>query len=140
MDKRKVLFICTGNSCRSQMAEAIVNQELRDSWRAFSAGVTSSEVNPRAVRVMDEIGVDISRARSKSVAEFAKKDDFDLIVTLCDEAKESCPVFPGHGKQIHLGFEDPSPYSDQPDAVALPEFRRIRDEIRKQIIHLLRHE
>ena len=136
--KKKVLILCTGNSCRSIMAEAIINHEMGDRWQAFSAGVSPSEVNPRAIRVMAEIGIDISAGYSKSVDEFIKRDDLDLVVTVCDNARENCPVFPGSTKQIHLGFEDPAEYTDLPDEDALPKFRQVRDDILSRLPSLLK--
>jgi len=138
MSRRKVLILCSGNSCRSQMAEGVVNHLLADRWQAFSAGVKPSQVNPRAIQAMAEIGIDISHHRSKSLAEFTSRNDLDLMITVCDDAKESCPIFPGRVKRSHLGFEDPAPYSDAPDEVALPVFRRIRDQIGAQIPALLK--
>lgn len=134
---RKVLILCTGNSCRSQMAEALVNARLGDRWQAFSAGVKPTWVNPRAVQVMAEIGLDISGNRSKSVAEFLDRVDLDLVVTVCDDARETCPVFPAPVKQAHLSFEDPAPYTELPDEQALPHFRRVRDDIAARLLPFL---
>lgn len=135
--RKKVLFLCTGNSCRSQMAEALVNSALGDKWTAYSAGVKPSKVNARAIQVMAEIGIDISRNLSKSVTEFLQMDDLDLVITVCDNAKETCPVFLKPVEQIHIGFEDPADYNDEPDKIALPKFREIRDKIRDTIIPFL---
>jgi arsenate reductase len=134
---RKVLILCTGNSARSQMAEGLVNHFLGDRWQAFSAGVAPSAVNPRAVQVMAEIGIDISCYRSKSVSEFLSRTDLDLVVTVCDNARETCPVFPAPVPRLHIAFEDPAQYSHQPDEIALPAFRRIRDQIRQSLLPLL---
>jgi arsenate reductase len=136
---KKVLVICTGNSCRSIMAEALINQDLKDSWQAFSAGTKPSQVNRRAIEVMAEIGIDISTSRSKSVDEFITRDDLDLVVTVCDNAKETCPIFPANVRKIHVGFEDPAAYTNLPDSIALPKFRQIRDEIREKLILLLKN-
>ena len=136
-DEKKVLVLCTGNSCRSIMAEALINQEFGDRWQAFSAGVKPSQVNPRAIQVMAEIGIDITNSYSKSVELFTGRNDFDLVVTVCDNARENCPVFPGLLKQVHLGFEDPALYNDQPDDIALPKFRQVRDEIKTHLLALL---
>ena len=135
---KKVLILCTGNSARSQMAEALINRELGETWEAFSAGVNPSQLNPRAIRVMTEVGIDISRQRSKSVSEFLHRDDLDLVITVCDHARETCPLFLKPVEQVHLGFEDPAPFSDQPDEIALPVFRHIRDQIASMLIPILK--
>lgn len=137
--KKKVLILCTSNSCRSQMTEGLVNYELSDSWMAFSAGVEPSYVNPRAVKVMAEIGIDISGSRSKSVEEFLARDDLDLVITVCDHAKETCPAFLQPVAQVHMGFEDPAPYNDGPDEIALSKLREIRDKIRKELLPYLKN-
>lgn len=134
---KKVLVLCTGNSCRSIMAEALINHYLKDQWQAYSAGVSPSKVNPRAIQVMNEIGIDLSQYRSKSVIEFLNRDDLDLVITVCDHAKESCPVFLKPVKSVHIGFEDPADYNDAEDDIALPVFRRVRDEIKTQLIEYL---
>ena len=137
-DKLKVLFLCTGNSCRSQMAEGWVNHLLSDSVKAYSAGTRPSVVNPRAVQVMQEVGVDISKQTSKSADDFLDKP-IDLLITLCDHAKETCPFFPGVGRKVHKGFEDPA------DAVGteqeiLDVFRKVRDQIKDEIVAFLKDE
>jgi arsenate reductase len=124
----KVLFICTHNSARSHIAEGLVNALYRDRYRAFSAGTEPSTLNPYAVRVMQEIGIDISGHRSKSVDEFMDQD-LDYVVTVCDHAKESCPFFLGGRKTMHKGFQDPASVAGT-DAEKLQVFRRVRDEIR----------
>ncbi len=136
---KKVLVLCTGNSCRSIMAEALINHYLKDQWQAFSAGVSPSKVNPRAIQVMNEIDIDLSQYRSKSVNEFLQRDDLDLVITVCDHAKESCPVFLKPVKSVHIGFEDPADYNDAEDDIALPIFRRVRDEIKQQLIEYLKN-
>ena len=105
--KQKVLFICTHNSARSQMAEGLLNALYGDRYEAYSAGTQPTEVNPYAIKVMAEMGIDISKHRSKSVEEFRGKK-FDYVVTVCDHAKETCPFFPGGEKYLHQGFKDPS--------------------------------
>ena len=107
MDKKKILFICTNNSSRSQMTEGLMRSMFGDRFEAFSAGTRPTEVNPFAVKAMKEIGIDISKHRSKSVNEFLDKK-FDYIVTVCSSAKETCPFFPGGSEYIHMGFEDPA--------------------------------
>jgi len=128
--KLKVLFLCTGNSCRSQMAEGWARSLKRDVIEPYSAGVATHGLNPNAVKVMAEAGVDISGQRSKHVDELER--DFDYVITVCDHARETCPVFPGSTKQIHRSFDDP-PYLAQHAASedeALSHYRRVRDEIR----------
>ena len=137
---KNVLIICTGNSCRSQMAEGLVNHFLRHKWQAYSAGIEPSKVNPRAIQVMAELGIDISQNRSKSVDEFLRREDIDLVFTVCDSAKESCPIFFNPVKQVHLGFEDPAPYTEEADEIALPKFREIRDKIREELLDFLNQQ
>ncbi len=135
--KKNVLVLCTGNSCRSIMAEAFINHFLGEKWQAYSAGVEPSKVNPRAIEVMGEAGIDISKLESKSVELFLDRDDLDLVVTVCDHAKETCPVFTGNVTQVHLGFEDPAPFTDEPDSIALPKFREVRDTIKQELLEYL---
>lgn len=131
MEKKKVLFICTHNSARSQMAEGLMNYLLGDYYSAYSAGTKPTLVNPFAIEVMMEIGIDISNHRSKSVVEF-KGEKFDYVVTVCDTAKENCPFFPGAKEYIHQGFEDPSFFKGS-DKEKLNKFREIRNEIKNFI-------
>jgi len=132
---RKVLFLCTGNSCRSQMAEAIVNARLSDGWRAFSAGTQpSGYVHPKAVQVLDAIGITHS-GTSKSTDQF-REMDFDLVVTVCDDAAENCPVWFGKGKRVHLGFPDPAK-AEGTDEEQLAVFRSVRDAIAQKVPELL---
>ncbi len=125
----KVLFICTHNSARSQMAEAFVNA-LSDKWQAESAGTEPSHVNPYAIRVMEEIGISMEGHHSKSIEEFRGRD-FDLVVTVCDHAKETCPFFPGK-RHIHRGFQDPSEAEGTEEEI-MEVFRKVRDEIREWV-------
>lgn len=134
---RKVLILCTGNSCRSIMAEALINAKLSPAWQAYSAGVDPSVVNPRAIAVMKEIGIDISSYRSKSVTEFLSRDDLDLVITVCDHAKESCPVFLKPIPHMHLGITDPAPWTNEPDETALPMFRETLAQIEELILPYL---
>ena len=135
MTKRRVLFLCTGNSCRSHLAEAIVNARLRDEWEADSAGTQpAGYVHPMAIRVLAEIGIE-HRGRSKSVDEF-RNVPFDLVVTVCDSAAEECPVWLGQGKRVHLGFPDPAKATGTDEEV-LPVFRVVRDSIAQKIPVLL---
>jgi arsenate reductase (thioredoxin) len=130
MSKRKVLFLCTGNSCRSQMAEAIINARLGDQWEAVSAGTKpAGYVHPKALAALAEIGIQHS-GRSKSANEF-RGVDFDLVVTVCDSAAEECPVWLGKGKRRHHSFPDPAKTDNMDD------FRKVRDAIGIEIISLL---
>ena len=131
LTRRKILFICTHNSARSHMAEGFVNALYSDRYLAFSAGTEPSTVSPYAVRVMLEIGIDISDHRSKSVDQFIDQD-LDYVVTVCDYAKEACPFFPGGRKALHKGFQDPASVAGT-DEENLDVFRRVRDEIRDWI-------
>jgi arsenate reductase len=131
MAKLKVLFLCTGNSCRSQMAEGFARALKSDSIDAYSAGVETHGLNARAVQVMREAGVDISRHQSKHLDDL-KGIPFDYVVTVCDNAHEACPIFPGKTKVIHVGFDDPPRLAKtaKTDEEALSHYRRVRDEIR----------
>lgn len=129
--KVKVLFLCTANASRSQMAEGWARHLRGDVIEAHSAGVDPRDVNPFAVKVMAEVGVDISKQRSKHVNELMRIP-FDYVVTLCDRAQETCPVFPGGGTVVHVGFDDPYTLAEglQDEAEKLKKYRRVRDEIR----------
>lgn len=133
--KQKILFLCTHNSCRSQMAEGIVNHFLGDRFQAFSAGTEATRVNPLAVQVLAEWGIDISLHRSKILDEFAG-ERFDHVITLCGSANEQCPLFFGGVQRVHIGFDDPSRSTGSPDEI-LVEFHRVRDEIRKKLTNYL---
>jgi arsenate reductase len=129
--KRKVLFLCTGNSCRSHLAEAIVNARLGDAWEADSAGTQpAGYVHPKALAALAEIGIQHT-GRSKSADEF-RGVDFDLVVTVCDDAAENCPVWLGKGKRVHIGFDDPAK-AEGSDEQVMAVFRRVRDEIAGKI-------
>jgi len=130
--RRKVLFLCTGNSCRSQIAEAIVNARLDDSWEAVSAGTKpSGYVHPKANAVLSEIGIQHT-GRSKLVDEF-RGVNFDLVITLCDTAAEECPIWLGKGKRLHHSFPDPARTDGMND------FRMVRDNIAREISALLKN-
>ena len=131
VQKLKVLFLCTGNSCRSQMAEGWAHALKTDVIEACSAGIEKHGLNPTAVRVMAEAGVDISGHKSKSVDEVMHVP-FDCVVTVCDHARETCPVFPGKARVIHAGFDDPPKLAETAasEEEALSHYRRVRDEIR----------
>jgi arsenate reductase len=127
MEKKRVLILCTGNSARSQMAEGILRHIAGDRFEVESAGVAPSHVRSEAIEAMGEIGIDITSHRSKSVDEFTG-DEFDHIITVCDNARESCPVFPGSAERIHWSFDDPAAVEGS-EQERLDAFRRIRDEI-----------
>ncbi len=129
--KIKVLFLCTGNSCRSQMAEGWARHLKAEAIEAFSAGIETHGLNPRAVKVMAEAGVDISGHRSKHVRDL-RDVTFDYVVTVCGHASENCPVFPGKVKRLHVGFDDPPKLAAgaRTEEEALGHYRRVRDEIR----------
>ena len=131
MRKLKVLFLCTGNSCRSQMAEGWARALKGDIIEPYSAGIEVHGMNPRAVQVMAEVGVDISGQRSKHVDELADVE-LDYVVTVCDRANESCPLFPGKTRVVHVGFDDPPALAKgaTSEEEALSHYRRVRDEIR----------
>ncbi|MGA7577528.1 MAG: arsenate reductase ArsC [Desulfobaccales bacterium] len=134
----RVLFLCGENACRSQMAEGLVNHDLAGRAQAFSAGVRPSRVNPRAIQVMAELGIDIRQQRSKSVAELAG-EPFDLVITLCDETRGQCPFFPGDTEVRHVGFPDPARAGGS-EAEIMAVFRQVRDDLRAKIIPLLREK
>ena len=127
----KVLILCTGNSARSQMAEGLLRHDGGTAYEVFSAGTRPSHVRREAIAVMREVGIDISSHRSKSVDEFAGQD-FDYVITVCDNAKESCPVFPAKAKRIHWSIEDPAAAQGSEEE-RLATFRRARDELRARL-------
>lgn len=130
-EKARVLFLCTGNSARSQMAEGLLRSLAGDRYEVFSAGTKPVGLNPLAVEAMRELGIDISRHQSKHVSEcFGKL--MDTVITVCDHAKEVCPIFPGAPHQLHWSFEDPAAAQGS-DEEKLDAFRRIRDEIKTRI-------
>ena len=122
-EKKRILFLCTGNSCRSQMAEAWTKHLKGEEFVAYSAGVKPKNIDPRAIRAMAEMGIDISRQSSK---------EFDYVITLCDNARESCPYFPAKTRLIHKGFDDPPKLAEtaRNEEEAMAPYRRVRDEIR----------
>ncbi len=135
---KKVLFLCTENSCRSQMAEAITVRFLGKDVQGSSAGTRPSKVNPTAIEVLKEIGIDISGARSKHVDEFGG-EQFDLVVTLCGGARDACPFWPGQGKRLHFGLDDPAKAQGTRQEV-LSSFRAVRDRIIDELIPILKKE
>lgn len=130
-DRKRVLILCTGNSARSQMAEGILRRIAGDHFEVASAGVAPSHVRPEAIEVMSELGIDISGHRSKSVDEFLGQE-FDYVITVCDNANVQCPVFPAKTERIHWGFEDPAAVQGD-EAARLAVFRRVRDEIKGRL-------
>lgn len=126
-----ILVLCTGNSARSQMGEGLFRHLLGDRFEVHSAGTKPSSVRPEAISVMAEVGIDISAHRSKSVNEFLDRD-FDYVVTVCDNAKENCPYFPGKTQRLHWSFEDPAAIEGN-EATRLAAFRQIREQIRARI-------
>ncbi len=138
--KLRLLFLCTGNSCRSQMAEGWTRHLHGDRFDVASAGLTAHGLNPHAVRVMSEAGVDISRQTSKTLADLADQR-FDLVITVCGHAAESCPMFPGTTKKLHIGFDDPPKLAQNAanEEEALGHYRRVRDEIRQCVATLPEH-
>ena len=134
--KKKVLFLCTANSARSQIAEGLMKSMGGERWEVKSAGILPSYVHPLAIRVMDEVGIDISKQNSKSQDQFLK-EEFDYIITLCDHAAMACPNFPGQGIRLHWSIEDPAmAIGTMDERVAV--FRRARDEIRTRIERFLK--
>jgi arsenate reductase len=130
-NKKRVLFLCTHNSARSQMAEGLLNGLYGNKFDVYSAGTHPSRVNPFAIQAMEEIGIDISHNTSKSLDAF-KEMNIDYVVTVCDNAKESCPTFPGAKHNIHKAFRDPSQFRGKDEEI-LGEFRQVRDEIQNWI-------
>jgi arsenate reductase len=138
MEKARVLILCTGNSARSQMAEGLLRHDAGERFAVESAGTTPGTVRPEAVAVMKELGIDISGQRSKHVDEFAGQR-FDYVITVCDNAKESCPVFFGAAERLHHSFDDPAALNGSEDE-RLMMFRRVRSELRAYLAEFARRE
>lgn len=136
--KKKILFLCTGNSCRSQMAEGWLRHLYGEHYEAYSAGTHPTRLHPKAVQVMAECGVDISKQRSKSVYECVN-EPYDFVITVCDNAREECPVFLFGGRQLHWGFRDPATAAGAEEEI-LKIFRQVRDAIRRKIKNMLSPE
>ncbi len=137
--KPMVLILCTGNSCRSQMAEGLVNHFCAEEWEAFSAGSQPAGiVHPLAIQAMAELAIDISANRSKPIAEF-RNQPFDLVITVCANAAENCPIWLGSGRIVHIGFEDPARATGN-QAEKMDLFRRVRDQIRASVLPYLGRE
>ena len=135
MSKKKILFLCTGNSCRSQLAEAIMNDRYSDTWQAYSAGTyPTGYVHPNAIEVLEEIGIH-HQGRSKSVDEL-REIPFDLVITVCDSAAEECPLWLGPGKRLHHSFPDPAKATGTDEQI-LAAFRQVRDDIARYLATLI---
>ncbi len=134
--KSRVLFLCVANSCRSQMAEGLTRHYLGEHFEVFSAGYMSTYVNPNAIKVMSELGIDISHHRSKEVSEF-QGEKFDVVITVCDEGDASCPVWLGEGNKVHIPFYDPVQARGTEEEV-LSAFRRVRDEMKETLLSYLK--
>jgi len=135
---KRVLFLCTGNSCRSQMADGIVNHDFAGRIEAFSAGTEPHGLNPKAVQVMGEIGIDISANSSDHVSRY-EGQAFDYVISLCGDADQKCPTFFGGVKRLHIPFDDPPRATGSTEEV-IAVYRRVRDEIRTQMNRLFRQE
>jgi arsenate reductase len=132
MDKTRVLFLCTGNSARSQMAEAFLRKYAGDRFEVYSAGLEPKGINPNTIHVMEEIGIDLSNQRSKSLLEYMGKVHFGYMITVCDRAEQNCPIFPGMGIRLHWPFEDPaSAVGNEEEKLA--KFRQVRDQIDSKV-------
>ncbi|NLF50985.1 MAG: arsenate reductase ArsC [Leptolinea sp.] len=131
-EKIRVLFLCTGNSARSQMAEAFLHQIGHDRFEVHSAGLDPSVVNPFTILVLEEAGIDWSGARAKGLDEYLGKVHFGYLITVCSRAEERCPIFPGMGQRLHWPFDDPAA-AEGSDEEKLAVFRRVRDEIKAQV-------
>lgn len=136
--KKRVLFLCTGNSCRSQMADGIINHDFDGQIEAFSAGTEPHGLNPKAVEVMAEIGIDISGNSSDHLSRY-ESQLFDYVITLCGDADEKCPLIVGGAKRQHIGFDDP-PKATGTEEEVMNVYRRVRDEIRQQLGDFFRQE
>ena len=134
-NKQKVLFVCTGNSCRSQMAEGILRHYGKDKFEVFSAGLEPSYVHPLAIKAMAESGIDLTGQHSKTVNELLE-EEFSYVITVCDSAKERCPVFPGKYNAIHWSIEDPAS-AEGTETERMKDFRIVRQDIRERINHFI---
>jgi arsenate reductase len=132
MDKIKVLFLCTGNSARSQMAEAFLRKYADDRFEAYSAGIRPTGIDPHTIRAMEEVGISLEGQGSKHVDEYIGKIDFDYLITVCANAEKECPVFPGSGKRIHWDLEDPAGLIGTEEE-KIQKFREVRDQIDEHI-------
>jgi arsenate reductase (thioredoxin) len=136
MKKSRVLFLCTGNSARSQMAEGLLRWHGNGYFEVFSAGLEPKGIHPLTIQVMNEMGYDMRGHRSKSMNEYIGRKDFDYLITVCSEADEKCPIFPGMGTRLHWGFEDPAAFEGTAEE-KLKKFRQIRNQIDLKILEWL---
>lgn len=136
MGKVRVLFLCTGNTARSQMAEAFLRKYAGERFEVFSAGLEPGEINPFTIQVMQETGIDMSSHHSKGLAQFMGRVHFGYLITVCDRAEQRCPVFPSIGARLHWSFEDPAAFQGS-DAEKLEKFRQVRDQIERRILQWL---
>lgn len=135
--KKRVLILCTGNSARSQIAEALVNTRLSDQWEALSAGTQpAAQVNPNALAVLAEIGIETTGSHPKPISTFFGQQ-FDVVITVCDDAAENCPVWLGQGKRLHIGFSDPAEVKGNTETI-LTAFRLTRDDIIQRLLPVLK--
>jgi arsenate reductase len=132
MKKTRVLFLCTGNSARSQMAEAFLRKQAGERFEVYSAGLEPTEINPYTLRVMQEAGVEMSGQRSKSLQEYIGKLHFGYLITVCSNAEQKCPIFPGMGVRLHWPFEDPAAFEGT-DEAKMEMFRQVRDQIEARV-------
>lgn len=139
MEKKRVLFLCTGNSARSQMAEALLRRQAGDFFEVFSAGLEPRPIHPFTLQVMEETGCDMRGQFSKPLSFYIGKVHFDYLITVCSQAEEKCPYFPGSGIRLHWPFDDPAQFHGSSEDT-LHEFRRVRDQISKQILEWLREQ
>jgi arsenate reductase len=137
-EKKRVLILCTGNSARSQIAEGLLRHFYGDSFQVYSAGIEPSFVRPQAIRIMNEIGIDISTQRSKSIDEFLTQE-FDYVITVCDNANERCPIFPGAPNRIHWSVEDPAAVAGD-EETQLAAFRAARKELQRRLEEFAKNE
>lgn len=135
VSKKRILFLCTGNSCRSQMAEGFAKKMLLKNMEIFSAGLEPKGVHPMAIKVMQEVGIDISKQESKNISEISL-DKINIVITLCGDAAERCPIFPGKVERIHWALEDPAKAKGSEEEIAIV-FRKVRDNIKSCIINYL---
>jgi len=136
--KKKILLLCTGNSCRSQIAEGLIKKQLGTHFEVFSAGTIPKAIDPRAIETMNEIAIDISNNESTDVNDLLT-ENFDLVITLCDNARESCPLFPENTELIHIGFSDPAFFKGTDEEARL-FFRELREEIQEKLLTYLKNK
>lgn len=136
MDKPKVLFLCTGNTARSQMAHGFLQKYAHDRFEVFSAGLEPGVLNPFTVRVMEERGIDMSDHYAKGLDTYLGKEHFGYLITVCDKADEKCPIFPGMGQRLHWSFEDPAALIGT-EGEKLDKFRQVRDQIEEKVLDWL---